>query len=1485
MSELLHVFSTGRMNKDYDDRLVPNGEYRDALNLEITDSDGSNIGALQNIRGNAEMFNKSYNVSTGVFTPWSAGYINSLTNPICVGRIVDNTTEKLYWFIASNNVSAIAEYDQTKDLVIPILVDTQNILKFSKDYLITGINIIEGVLFFTDNQTEPKSLNINTFRALNTPDFLTHTQIYGRAFQEQDITVIRKKPLRSLTLNMSSSARGGAGTGITPSFTTYTGSTFNGATSLNFTWRPDPNEITVYVPIPTRSEWNANPTAYPAGLNGIVNLVITPAPNYLVQDNIILTSTITSPTGETKDYSVRVKVVGPLDSNGVLIPSSNLICEIQSVPKDLPRGTVPYVWKVLLEEKTPLYNLIFPRFSYRWKYNNNNLSAFAPFTEVAFLGDTFKYLSSDGYNTGMVNNLRKLILENINWGNDDVSEVEILFKRSDSTNVYSLAKLKRVDGLVTSYTISNEIVGAMLESNQLLRPYDNVPLKAKAQEIVGNRLIYGNYTQQYNLTPPNITASIFVNTRNTTTSPIGQPLPSLKSMRTYQLGLAYLDNYGRETPVFSSNSSAAIVLINNAQSSTSLQASVQTTAAIPAWATHYKYFIKEVTNEYYNLALDRFYYAEDGNVWLSFPSSERNKVEVDTYLILKKQHNSSLPVTQVNKYKILAISNEAPAFIATTSIASATSTCVLGQNPPGLDVLRFQVDGPSAANNAAFHDGINASKFLTISYGSDVTNEYGIASGGPDASNVYTFKLQSPLGQDAAFLDLLPGGTGVVINIIEKKVEIRPEFEGRFFAKINLDSTFQTNVIDPIGGGIRYGSVGEKTDIVGRARNTAPGCGGDGRQDWAWLDPEKTDWRPDGSENNIPYAFRYTKAPTPTGTYNKWFGFCVAGIWNGYAAGQDLPLGMVPGNLIRFIGRNGKVGTVVYRIEQAHKYGVQERREPTYAEKNLPGCNLEDSARSRWFQFKLNKAFVAEPVFGNYTSSQYTNEAEIICGFQVVEVLTASNNKILSSNNPAVFETEPKPSVDLKLFYQASDAYPISEITNVKTLSWYNCYSYGNGVESNRLRDDYNAVTIDKGPTVSSTLDIPYQQEIKGSGLIFSGIFNSVSGVNNLNQFIQAEPITKNLNPYYGSIQALLSRDTDLITFCEDKVLNILANKDALYNADGNSQLTATNNVLGQATPYVGEFGISKNPESLASYGFRTYFTDKARGTVIRLSRDGLEPIGDKGMAAFFFDNLPICNTLVGSFNDSTGSYNLTLSALTPTWQSLFATGQFDRTNPECSDYVLDGLVPQTTVTFKENADGWTSRMSFIQEMGCSLNSIFYTFKYGKIWRHNRPEDNLYSNFYGIQYDCSVNVLINENPEIVKGFKTLNYTGSRQREYVYSIGTGRNYSIAEIQANNLTPTSFSTKKGWYANYIVTDLQEGQVKEFIKKEGKYFNYIKGLKTFFDTNCDNNVNSQEFAVQGIGRASSITGNVPTTGFAIRVFSNDMCCNQWAINHGVC
>ena len=57
MPEIKHVIQAGKINKDIDERLVQNGEYRDALNIQVrtTDANSSGIGdagAAQNIKGN-----------------------------------------------------------------------------------------------------------------------------------------------------------------------------------------------------------------------------------------------------------------------------------------------------------------------------------------------------------------------------------------------------------------------------------------------------------------------------------------------------------------------------------------------------------------------------------------------------------------------------------------------------------------------------------------------------------------------------------------------------------------------------------------------------------------------------------------------------------------------------------------------------------------------------------------------------------------------------------------------------------------------------------------------------------------------------------------------------------------------------------------------------------------------------------------------------------------------------------------------------------------------------------------------------------------------------------------------------------------------------------------------------------------------------------------------------------------------------------------
>ena len=248
-------------------------------------------------------------------------------------------------------------------------------------------------------------------------------------------------------------------------------------------------------------------------------------------------------------------------------------------------------------------------------------------------------------------------------------------------------------------------------------------------------------------------------------------------------------------------------------------------------------------------------------------------------------------------------------------------------------------------------------------------------------------------------------------------------------------------------------------------------------------------------------------------------------------------------------------------------------------------------------------------------------------------------------------------------------------------INWHNIFTFKNGVESNRIQDNFNEPFIGNGPRVSTIVEEPYAfEEHRKHGLIYSGIYNATTGINNLNQFVAAEKITKDLNPTYGSIQKLFTRQTDLVAFCEDRILKILANKDALFNADGNPQLVATTSVLGQAVPFVGEYGISKNPESFSSESYRAYFTDKQRGAVLRLSMDGLTPISDAGMHDFFRDALPEAGVLLGHYDEYKQQYNLTLK-----------------------NYIFENVIQNSYVTEGEELTTSTSIFQILQ--GASLES------------------------------------------------------------------------------------------------------------------------------------------------------------------------------------
>jgi hypothetical protein len=168
-----------------------------------------------------------------------------------------------------------------------------------------------------------------------------------------------------------------------------------------------------------------------------------------------------------------------------------------------------------------------------------------------------------------------------------------------------------------------------------------------------------------------------------------------------------------------------------------------------------------------------------------------------------------------------------------------------------------------------------------------------------------------------------------------------------------------------------------------------------------------------------------------------------------------------------------------------------------------------------------------------------------------------------------------------------------------------------------------------------------------------------------------------------------------------------------------------------------------------------------------------------------------------------------------------------------------------TTITYSEDVKGWVSFKSFIPESGVNVSKQYYTFNNGELWQHHieqfdaNDEEINRNTFYNNFVKSSVTTILNEQPSLIKIYNTLNYEGTQSKinQYITDSNTGlSNESIYNLNA----------KDGWYAESIITDKQSGSIKEFIEKEGKWFNYIKGTKVTDSTTPS----TADLSFQGLG-----------------------------------
>ena len=331
-------------------------------------------------------------------------------------------------------------------------------------------------------------------------------------------------------------------------------------------------------------------------------------------------------------------------------------------------------------------------------------------------------------------------------------------------------------------------------------------------------------------------------------------------------------------------------------------------------------------------------------------------------------------------------------------------------------------------------------------------------------------------------------------------------------------------------------------------------------------------------------------------------------------------------------------------------------------------------------------------------------------------------------------------------------------------------------IEESRIRGGYNNTTVDFG-VKAYIVDESNSGNYRKSSLIYSGIFNSRTGINQTNVFSIGEDITKTADPSNASIQRLYAEDTNLVIFQENKVSRALIDKDAIYAAEGGGTVTSSNLVIGVIQPFAGEYGISKNPESFAVYGYRKYFSDANNNAILRLSRSGIDEISSYGMRDYFRDEI---NT-IGSSGKIIGGYDVHNDQYVVSTQITSARGNRE--------------IP-TSVSFDEQAKGWVSFFSFKPDQVFSLKNKFYTVKDGSIWQHYSNNVKR-GNFYGVDYTSEVSVIFNPNPDRSKTFKTVSYEGANgwMVKSLFSDETG-----VDSQPNLLTISNIDESSQIYSYY-------------------------------------------------------------------------------------
>jgi hypothetical protein len=1183
-------YTGGKMNKDLDERLVPPGDYVDALNVRTGSTESTEIGSVEKVRGNSLVTEIYYNPSTQA---------KISANAKCVGVFKDESREVIYWFIHDFNTGGSYPITDTCDLIVSYdtnlgaltyhVIDLLGVLNFSYDYPITGISIVENLLFWTDNLNPPRRIDITAaysgtltgemFNVIVKPPSeapqisLTYISTVGNFLEENFISFAYRYRYAngeySALSQFSEIAFVPSDFSIDPSTYLNEGMinqynaayiSYNSGNSLvkeiEICYKKGSgNEIKVIQRINKEKESLVNNVVYDFLFSN--NKIYTTLPSsewFRLYDNVPHKAKAQAIMGNRLMYGNYIEGYNLIDSDnnsvnityGVQPLSEEILSE--PMPTTLSSYGYPAGWYTGAPSAT-ITNAKF-RIDVPAAYQNNIPEGLI-FSFTLTLESAQTSVGIPAQNAFSINFTFTTQKAYTSWLSM-VNSVE--FQQKIGTTSIYYASTNGLPLSCTGNSLTDRFACAISNKTSISPNYNKYAVGSTTTIKTGFVWGFGSNTFLEIVVPAMAyqNASTFlidkyewfrVQKITATISKAGVP-KSLHSNRDYQVGIVYMDEYNRSTTALTSQNNTVFFPAGNSNTRNRIKVTIPISQKAPSWAKRYKFVIKPTKERYDTIYANIFYNDPlDNGIWVKLDGESQNKVKAGDTLIVKSDTQGALQ----NYVTTVVLDKEAK--LENWISGNQTTTGQPIQELPGV-YMRLRNDGWSANFNPNNYIDTGTLTAESTDTGGSNTNAYA-------ALRIPCFNTVNGVVSRWN----IPAGSVVTISIwvfrFGRNCGGNSNACGRVDSLLSLKIVASQNYSD-----FRLFWLGEGVNVAA-AIHPDYGC-------------------PDDAGQN-------------------------SDVYNSTVL---IGAGAVPGFL---------QGTNRYQF--ASDATGSATTNPLYLtiRHGSPACS--------WPNVKTSRI-----------------EARIV---------------IQKAGGALVFETEPTDALP-DLYYENHESFGIVDgsgnhlcnsvnqniagsISGVSILDFYNCYSFGNGVESFRIKDSIVGDSFLLGQRVTSVAETDFSEVHRFSDITYSGVYNRESNVNKLNEFNLGLLNFKNLEALYASIQRMHPRQTDLLVFQEDRVSRVLVGKNILADSTGGGAVASVPEVLGNQIARIEEFGICKQPESFASFGNDIYFTDIKRGAVLKLSGEQLLVISDIGMRSYFRDSFsPIKNAPVrGAYDPFVKDYVL----------------------------------------------------------------------------------------------------------------------------------------------------------------------------------------------------------------------------------------------------